>query len=196
MLIKKIETIPIFREPTILDFKKLRSIVDVFYPETIDFELNIGYIEQATRSGCFVASDENSIIFCSIRPKDEGNQLIIATHFGPTKFVLLASIADVYSGPIVIKNVNTEEIGLLKKLGFREYRLSEAWDSMTRFDDNTYPEQILNTKNISELTGSVYARLREDFSRTLKKYKISIKEYSSSMDKFFFDKLLSLWAPV
>ncbi len=51
-------------------------------------------------------------------------------------------------GKVVVKHVDDNQNLVMNRAGLRGYRNAEGWDNGAREDDQTYPEVILDTRNI------------------------------------------------
>ncbi len=162
-------------------------------PYLQDFELCPGYIFQANREGCYCLKNRTSIVFFTFRYTDQ-KQLVVTTSFGQEKFSLIADLINKWNGPIICKNVSLSEIMAFKAIGFECYSHSEQWDEFSKFDDNSYPEQIIETNKTSSLEGRHYSSLREELRRSERKYEVHLSTYQPAKHIRVFMKLLERWA--
>ncbi len=89
----------------------------------------------------------------------------------------------------IYKNASIEEISNLKNEGFREYHNAEHWSQNARFDDQSYPQVVLDVNRLSRLEGKDYKRLR-NYCHRFSSAKISFKPYSKINDYVNCEKLV------
>lgn len=89
-------------------------------------------------------------------------------------------LADLSLTTAILKNVDINNMPLLKKYGFREYRVNEGFSESARFDDQTFPQYICSLKEISSLDGPCFAQIRQQVRVIEKKYTAELS---------YFDKI-------
>lgn len=136
------------------------------HPDTLDFQYSPGYLAQATRNGRnnYVSSD-GAVIYTHLNP-DPSSQYVIVASAGKDRDKAIAKAARILaksSGQdVIVKNVGLES--RLSEPGFEDYREDESWDEYSKYDDNTFPQQVIDTYSYS-LEGSQFAKLREQIGR-------------------------------
>jgi DNA-binding Lrp family transcriptional regulator len=145
-----------------------REIFRRYYTTKKDFEFCNGYIMQATRNLPMVAYLDSDIIFFSKKGKDKDSNYVIVTGIGNNLTNSLSYLSKYLykksKKPIIIKNVSEEMGNELNKIGFRDYRRDEFWDTRAKYDDNTFPQIIIRNKDLLNMKGSEYKKLREEIS--------------------------------
>jgi hypothetical protein len=145
--------------------KFFRQLIETYHSETLEFEYCNGYILQATRNGFFAwESDENITIFTK---RDDGYVIIASAgkERGTAIWQMAHYLHEHAQTPVKIKNVNHSLERELLNLGFRHYRVDEWWNGESKYDDNSFPEQVLETEALTKLEGSEYQSLREERNR-------------------------------
>ncbi|MBI5045407.1 MAG: DUF2156 domain-containing protein [Candidatus Niyogibacteria bacterium] len=156
-----------------------RDFANKFHNNSCDFEFCNGYTLQATRN------------YFDFRKLEDGI-VIFTKKLGVDNFVVVACAGDnraknistvtkecfENSGkPVFIKNVGMELEQELLKLGCRHYRVDEWWNNQSKYDDNSFPEQILNTKQLTDLKGPNFQSLREEQARFNREYSIEVRRW-------------------
>jgi len=177
---------------TLEHFKELQRR---YQPETVDFEYNTGYLMQATRNGTYIHTEDETAVIYTKKAADEGSQFVIVAAAGKDRSGLIMSAARSLSmmcpEAVIIKNVGEDLEPDLKCAGCSEYGCGDMWDSYAKYDDNTYPQLIVDAEECAGLKGSKYTRLREEMNRCKRDYSIDVVEYD---DESAFDRLLDMWA--
>ncbi len=166
------------------DKKLLQKAIQQYRPNSKNYEDSWGYIIQATRYGGFKWYDKktNSLIFFG-RKSNNDPTLIVPNFFAEPKY--LASVLEkiqriIKSSKTILKNVDPEEIHLYTPYDFRPYRKNEYWNAQYKYDDQTYPQGIINLKQIIEVQGKIYHPLRRALNKnpklTFRKYKTTDKK--------------------
>ncbi len=69
--------------------------------------------------------------------------------------------------PVVLKNVDPRDFWNLCDLGFRPYEKEERWCESARFDDQTFPQRIIDIEHLITARGSGYQKLRQRLNKFL-----------------------------
>lgn len=172
------------------DFKKQQR---EHQPNALDFEYCTGYLRQATRNGCFERTEDDTSIIWTRRQPNKDRYVIVASS-GKNRVGIIEStskeLAKESEKDVVVKNVGRDLEVKLKASGFEDYRDDERWD-YSKYDDNTYPQQIVDTEKCSSLEGPKYSSLREELMRFRRKVPIKVVPYKS---KERVKSLLERWA--
>lgn len=171
---------------------KYRELIKKFHANSIDFEFCNGYILQATRHGLGAREFQDGLVFYT---KKRTGEWVVVSAVGTNRagnIVETAKSLAVDSGEaVVIKNVDSSlESNLLPIC--RQYRVDEWWDELAKYDDNTFPELILDTAELVSLTGPTYQSLREEQNRFNKEYGIEVRE-SKNPDSEKLEPLFKVW---
>jgi hypothetical protein len=115
--------------------------------------------------------------------KRETNDPVIITCVGKDREQKIVEVAKELLGsrkkPVIIKNVGKDlEEGLLD-LGCRHYRVDEWWDDSSKYDDQSFPQQVLNTAMLTNLEGSIFQSLREEYNHFHREYAIDIQRWKT-----------------
>ena len=158
----------------------LRNLVSKFHGDFCDFELCNGYILQATRNYFDSRKFSDGIVIFT--KKLYGDNFVVVTSAGTNRaeniYTVAKELFENSSKHVVIKNVGKELESRLLKLGCRHYRVDEWWDDQSKYDDNSFPEQILNAKQSTSLDGPNYKSLREECARFNRGYQIEVKRWN------------------
>jgi|GEM_PF-3725100 len=171
-----------------------RDLCKKHHENALDFEFCNGYILQATRNG-FGSKEfgEGLVIFTK---KRVGENYVIMAYAGKDRGKGVFKTAKVLFGesgkPVIIKNVGEGIENELLSLGCRHYRVKEWWDTQSKYDDNTFPEQILNCQEYIDLEGPKYQSLREEKARFEKSYEMEIRKWDNCEPDKIKD-ILGLW---
>ena len=169
--------------------QKFREIAVKYNSESLDFNLCNGYIVQSTRASIESCFDEENIVILTRK----GDIPVITTWTGKQPITLIGRLVSNFPGKrIVIKNVDEKIKGSLSILGFKDYGEYDSWDAASKYDDNSYPELVLNTEKLVSLEGSEFQSLREDLNRFNREYNISVEEFSN-FDFSLIQELFTTW---
>jgi len=159
----------------------LQETVQRFRPHSKNYEDSWGYIIQATRYGGFKWHDPQtgSLIFFG-RKSHTDPALVVPSFFAEP--AMLTSVVDgtqhaLKAPQTIIKNASLEDVVHLLPYGFRQYEKHEGWSMEARFDDQTYPQQIVDLKKVIEARGKAYTQLRETLR---KEHHMSIRTYQKT----------------
>ena len=176
--INKLHSLNFISEITPADQVLLQTIVEHMRPESKNYEDSWGYIIQATRYNGFKWYDPstNSLIFFG-RKSDSDPTLVVPNFFAEPKYLANAVNKvqhELKAQQTVLKNINPSESASFFPYGFRRYKKGEKWNTFAPFDDQTYPQLVIDLKKLSDLQGKVYKKLRILLN---KKLKLIIREY-------------------
>lgn len=178
-----------------VNLTNFKALQERYQPEALDFEYNLGYLLQATRNDTFICTEDETQVVYTRKSLDEISPYVIVTSAGKDSVSLIERVAKELakksSRDIIAKNVGENLETRLKERGFEDYTEEERWDEISKYDDNTFPQQIVCTKEVSELRGSKYSSLREELKRFNREYSVSIEDYCDEKD---FDTILEKWA--
>jgi len=157
--------------------KKYRQLIKEYHSGAKDFEFCNGYIIQATRNGLGYTDFEDGLVLFTKRK--DGNSFVIVSSVGRDRAERIHIVAEAMwhstNEVVYVKNVRRELESKLLGLGLRHYRQEESWNTQARYDDNTFPEQVVDVKKLRELQGPKYQSLREELNRFGRKYTIKVK---------------------
>ena len=144
-----------------------------------NYEDSWGYIIQATRYLKLKWYDKknNSLIFFGKKSETDPT-LVVVNYFAEPAY--LKNVIDIVQKKLnfkrtILKNVSPENVSLLTSYGFRQYSKNEYWDKAARFDDQTYPQQIIDLTVVLEKKGQKFKRLRNTL---YKKNQLTIHKYT------------------
>lgn len=151
------------------DKNLLEEMVRDIRPASKAYEDSWGYIIQATRYNGFKLWDFDSktLIFFSRKPEDE-KTLVVPNFFAkPDSLIKVFPkvIALKHCNKIVLKNIDSRNVERFLRLGFRQYAQNENWDKFTKYDDQTYPQPIVNITQAIKMMGNKYRNLRNQVRR-------------------------------
>jgi hypothetical protein len=162
----------------------LQKTVNYFRPGSKNYEDSWGYIIQATRYGGFKLYDSaaRSLIFFG-RKSPADPSLVIPLFFAEPSYLAATArqVQRSLNAPqIIFKNINPQDIPAFLPYGFREYQAGERWSAAARFDDQTYPQQIVKLQMLEHPKGRKYHQLKRQLNKkppvTLRPYQAADKE--------------------
>lgn len=150
-------------------------------PQSKNHEDSWGYIIQATRNmgGRWYDPVTQSLVFFGRKPLDN-NTLVIPNFFAEPEHLksIIEELQLTFNvSKTVLKNINPQDIEKFTPYGFWQYYANEQWDDFSRFDDQTYPQLVIDLKVLAEKKGPGYGELR----RCL--HKVSFTSIRSYNDK-------------
>ncbi len=174
------------------DEKLLRKTVLHIRPRSINYEDSWGYIIQSTRYYGFKWYDPHtdSLIFFG-RKSDTDSTLVIPSFFAEPKYLaqVINHVQNTKKAPqTILKNINPQKLTNLIPYGFRKYKKNEGWCKEARFDDQTYPQLVIDLEKVTKKRGQAYKKLRTALN---KKPNITIRKYNK-FDKKAVLKIFAL----
>jgi hypothetical protein len=162
----------------------LQKMVAYFRPNSKNYEDSWGYVIQATRYGgvkLYDSAAKSLIFFGRKSPADPS--LVIPLFFAESSYLALTArrVQRSLNAPqIILKNIDPKGIPAFLPYGFREYQAGESWSADARFDDQTYPQQIVNLEQLDHPKGWKYHQLKRVLNKkppvTLRPYQETDKE--------------------
>jgi hypothetical protein len=151
------------------DKKLLLQAVLQFRPGSKNYEDSWGYVIQATRYGGFKWYDAKTgfLIFFG-KKSGSDSTLVVPTFFAePEYLAFIISKVEVAlkAEHTIVKNVNAGETGSFTRYGFRRYKKNESWCAEARFDDQTFPQVVIDLKKTIEAKGTRYQNLRTTLNK-------------------------------
>jgi hypothetical protein len=165
--------------------------------DALDFELSLGYVYQATRHGLGAAIEPDNVTLFTRDPMSDRS--VIVSSAGRGRAGRIAGVARQLhrctGRPVVVKNVPPVLEQELRGLGLREYADGEHWRPWAPRDDNTFPEQVLETRSLVGLVGTRYRKLRHERNRFLRKHRVDVSPRSAIRPGLEGqERLLAAWA--
>lgn len=155
-----------------------------FRPLTNHYEDSWGYIIQATRYDGFKWYDKRTgslVLFGKKSRRDD--TLVVPNFIGKISYlkdVLNKVLEQENISKAIIKNVNPLDKLLFLAQGFREYNDDEYWSKYAPYDDQTFPQLVIDLNRLAVPKGRQYRNLRTALRKPLaldfRKYKSSDKE--------------------
>jgi hypothetical protein len=147
---------------TIGDEALFRSLVRSFRsPDNMNFEDSWAYILQATR--VCPAKFHSGDFFAALTLKQDRSAIVIPNYFSPS-FRLVGEFASFLARtlrlPVILKNVGTEDAPALTAIGFKPYGKDERWDESSKYDDQTFPQAVIDLGRVVSARGRSYEDLR------------------------------------
>lgn len=163
------------------DKKILQKTVRHLRPNSKNYEDSWGYIIQSTRYGGFkwYNPKTGSLIFFGRKSATDPTLVVPSYFVSPENLAHIIHKIEISFNVFhtIIKNVNSEEIGTFTPYGFRPYKKTEGWVPVARFDDQTYPQLIVNLKKTVEAQGTHFQNLRTTLN---KKPSLEMRRYRDS----------------
>jgi hypothetical protein len=133
--------------------------------ESMNYEDSWGYVIQAARYNGFKWYDEetNSLIFFGKKTRTD-KSLVVPTFIAEPQYLcdVVGVVQKALKSPrIILKNVTVEDVDKYKSCHFREYKEHENWNDFAKYDDQTFPQSIVDLKKVVELQGKGYHHLRK-----------------------------------
>lgn len=181
-----------------LDFVALREVIRSIRTKTTAFEFCPGYLTQATRNFPRVAHWDNNIAFVTKKTSASSSNFVIVVAAGLNMVLFTNKLAQYLFSksrkPVILKNIDSSmEKELLCLEGFRNYYPNESWNSYARYDDQTFPQILIQNKLFLNMQGSEYAKLREKLNWFDRRYNIEVIPYGAN-DFHIFETLLHQWS--
>lgn len=162
---------------------------------------SVTYLRQALRklhySG-FSFNDSATII--PITTQEQGKlPFVLVSPLGSSvskKTVMLAEVLGQLSGQkVIIKKVKPGHIRTISyKYGIGSYKNGDGWHPDYRHDDDTYPAPVWSVKELSNLKGGKFSRIREKVNKLDREHQVELVPYDREQHLLQAKKLLENWA--
>lgn len=152
------------------DKELLKATVLKFRPHSINYEDSWGYIIQASRYNGFRWYDpETGYLIFFGNKSDKDNTLVIPNFFAKPEYLakVIAIVKELKKSPkVILKNISHSDAKALIHAGFRYYRKDEVWSGFAKYDDQTYPQLIIDLNKLAEARGRDYRNLRTALNKS------------------------------
>jgi hypothetical protein len=174
-----------------------RTLATRYHEDAFDFELSLGYVYQAARHG-FGAAVEAENVTLYTRDPGTGRPVIVAS-VGRDRAERIAGVAlrlhESWGEPVVVKNVEPVLEPELRRLGLRDYAAGDCWRPWAPRDDNTFPEQVFETRRLAGLVGARYRKLRHERNQSQRRHRFDITARAAcGPEPAERERLLAAWA--
>lgn len=148
----------------------IKATVLKFRPKSISYEDSWGYIIQASRYNGFRWYDPETgylIFFCNKSEKDP--TLVIPNYFAKPEYLakVIAIVQELKKSPkVILKNISHSDAKALIHAGFRYYRKDEVWSGFAKYDDQTFPQLVIDLDKLAEARGRDYRNLRTALNKS------------------------------
>lgn len=169
----------------------IKETVLKFRPHSINYEDSWGYIIQACRYNGFKWYDPETGYLIFWGQKSEKDPTLVIPNFFAKPDYLASAIKAVQiyknSPKVILKNISHSDAKALIHSGFRYYRRDEVWSGMAKYDDQTYPQLILDLNKLSAAQGRSYRNLRTALNKNVN---VRFRKYN----KADLEKVLEIFA--
>ena len=163
-IVNHIKIDQIFPEDRLL----LSRAAAIYHPQSLFYEDSWGYVMQATRYQGFkyYNADSDLLIFGGYKsPQDR--TISVPVFFGDHRDVVkvLNTISQERNCRIILKNVSPSDVDSLCRYGLRKYTDGESWSPEAIYDDQTYPQVIVDLNELIPCHGRAYHKLTNLLNR-------------------------------
>ncbi len=133
----------------------------------LDYANARNFVTQSTFFGGHIHLQETGIVLATKRHPKQGPP-VITQWFGPKGKQTAATLAETLAErgeKVIIKNIGQSERDWFVKNGFHDYREADGWSPFFRFDDDTYPQCVLDLGKTTKLAGPGLKTLRYHVKR-------------------------------
>ncbi|MDD9953251.1 MAG: phosphatidylglycerol lysyltransferase domain-containing protein [Candidatus Woesearchaeota archaeon] len=188
-----LEKVPHISEVTPDDEKLYNSFIDK-EKEEYCYGNNWAYFMQAARRLWYKFYDGETLITVTIKEENSSQFVLVrplGKHLKKKLSDLAEKLAKLSKKNVIIKKVTAEQVKKLKKVGFQE-GIKDPWHTHFVHDDDTFPQQIINLKNI-DLKGRRWKDFRHDLAPLLQKHTYDVQDLTpENVDDA--RAVLNLWA--
>ncbi|MFH1390852.1 MAG: phosphatidylglycerol lysyltransferase domain-containing protein [Candidatus Diapherotrites archaeon] len=164
-----------------------KELFDKFYKneDSVDFSNSWFYTIQSTIFGAYKYYDGKTLISFTTKTPEE-TLFSITAYLGKNAlekaFDLAKELKKTSKKQVVFKNLTSEQSEKLKKLGCEDYRKGDYWNNFYKYDDDTFPEIIIDLQELVPLKGNDLKTLRYRVNSFYKNdYKV--EDYSAKYSK-------------
>lgn len=161
--------------------------------ETLDYGNSWPYIIQSTFFKGYKYLDNDTLIAFTLKEPNKVPFVITKTlgKDALEKTILLANkLHEISDEKVIIKNLSDEQFDFFRKNGFSNYQKGDCWNKFYKYDDDTFPETVIQLRPLMKKQGEDYKSLRYHLNHFSKKVNFEIKEYT--LDKHLVDASLVL----
>lgn len=153
--------------------------------DSVDFSNSWFYTVQATIFGGYKYFDGKTLIAFTTKKPDEAPFAI--TQFlgddSEKKAMKLAKeLSYISKKEVIFKNLTNEQFKLFTKLGCSDYKQGDGWNDNYKYDDDTFPEVIVELEKLIALNGRAHRILRYRINSFYKENYL-VEKYSRKYSK-------------
>lgn len=164
------------------------------WDNSFDYSDCWSYLIQSTFFGGYKFFDgKNFVAFTTLNPASTVFAITKAVGANPRQAILtLARVLKERSGEkVIVKNLSEYDHEFLLRNGFENYCEGDTWNKFYKFDDDTFPEPVVDLSQLVALKGGGLKLLRfrlKQFASPLE-----VKPYNTPLDFLNAEKLLVKW---
>lgn len=164
--------------------------------ETLDYGNSWPYIVQSTFFKGYKYFDGDTLIAFTLK---EPNKLpfVITKALGKAaleKTILLANkLHKLSNEKVILKNLSDKQFDFFRKNGFSDYPKGDCWNNFYNYDDDSFPETVIQLRPLMDKKGEDYKSLRYHLNHFSKKVGFEIKEYDLSNHLSDANNVLNYW---
>ncbi len=164
----------------------------------LNFEYCAWYIYQALRNWPRVFLDWETLLFCNPKHcKGDNKDRVVSVFRWPSTETICEDIKqaknEIWCERLFVKNIDLVDREEFLKNWFKEYSDTQSRDDLSKFDDNTYPQVVVDCKEVQGMEWPERASLREEMARVQRLYPLELKSYDPNTHKDLPTPLLSKW---
>ncbi|MBI4361018.1 DUF2156 domain-containing protein [Candidatus Micrarchaeota archaeon] len=149
-----------------------------------DYSDSWSYVMQSTFFGGYIHQENESAVLYTTRYPNQ-TPYVITKWLGPKGLGRVPELAETLerkSGkPVIVKNLSENEFSFLERHNFRSYAPNEGWHSDYRYDEDTFPQTIVDLDALVTLKGPALKRLRHATTHFRKRKNAVALPYHPSM---------------
>ncbi len=153
------------------------------------------YLIQSTFFDSFKFWDgKNFVAFTVHRPNSLPFVITKAVGSNPRAAILQVAhlLREISGEKVIVKNLSEYDFEFLEKNGFEDYREPEGWNKFCRYDDDTFPEPVIDLAKTLSLKGKKLKLLRYRLRRL--KQPLEVKLYDPLRDFSDAKIVLDKWS--
>ncbi|MFH0713607.1 MAG: phosphatidylglycerol lysyltransferase domain-containing protein [Candidatus Micrarchaeota archaeon] len=161
---------------------------------SLDYSDCWAYLVQSTFFGQFKFYDgKNFVAFTTHTPASPVFVITKAVGSNPRQAILqLARLLRERTGEkVIVKNLSEYDYEFLLLNGLEDYRTGDCWNQFYKYDDETFPEPVVDLDEVLSLKGGELKRLR--FRLRQFTGQLVVKNYNPVVDFPAVEKLLVTW---
>jgi len=164
--------------------QKDKKLFESFYKKnknSLDFSNSWLYTIQSTIFGAFKFYDGETLIpFTTKKPNELPYAIVqyLGHHAIQKAFKLAKILSQISHQEVIFKNLTESQFKSLHASGCTDYKKGDYWNKFYKYDDDTYPETIIDLKDLISLRGGQFKTMRYRVNYFVKRYNHTVKNYS------------------
>lgn len=155
------------------------------------------YHRQAARNGWYKYYDGETLITMTTRGKGKYPYVLVRPMGKDAiekTYILAKTLGERTGEKVIVKKIDEKQKHEFLRMGFEDYRDGDGWHQDYRYDDDTFPESVIDLVAMVAKTSREYRNLRRHLNQFERDHTCKIVRYDPKMHFADVSQLLKTWA--